>query len=209
MRMESSCTSSPDPVKLRPFQEFLRITAQTFCAEVFAPQNLWKPRNRLCRRYMYRYLGDYRWANKSVGLRPISTTPKLTTTETLSTSRCRWIAAAPAHLIPWNFAHCKSFYELFQSWSFSAWVLSFYVQTNQKRGPVLVRTARRKEAEICGSLHRHAPTIWRAVICIASVCKWTGWIVRWKIKPLVPSNQIFSRSDGEKFVFKPLDFELL
>ena len=31
----------------------------------------------------------------------------------------------------------------------------------------------------------------------------------WKIKPLVPSNRIFSRSDGDKFVCKPLDFELL
>ena len=117
--------------------------AQNFCAaaEVFAPQNLWKPRNRLCRRY--RYLGGYHWANKSVGLRTKHHDTEFDHDSTLSADA----DGQQLHLIPWKFAHCKSS-SSFQSWSFSAWVLSCSVQTNQKRGSVLVRTARRKEANL-------------------------------------------------------------
>ena len=140
--------------------------AQNFCAaaEVFAPQNLWKSRNRLCRRYRYMYLGGYRWVNKSVGLRTKHHDTEVDHDSTLSADA----DGQQLHLIPWKFAHCKSFTKSFQSWSFSAWVLSCSVQTNQKRGPVLVRTARRKEA----NLRIFAPP---CAICMRQWYAWRVW----------------------------------
>ena len=132
--------------------------AQNFCAaaEVFAPQNLWKSRNRLCRRYRYMYLGGYRWANKSVGLRTKHHDTDVDHDSTLSADA----DGQQLHLIPWKFAHCKSFTKSFQSWSFSAWVLSCSVQTNQKKRASACencKAKRSKSADLCTAMH--APVI--------------------------------------------------
>ena len=67
------------------------------------------------------------------------------------------------------------------------------------------KAKRSKSADLCTAMH--APVICMTVgdMPVYANEPLSGW----KIKPLVPSNRIFSRSDGDKFVCKPLDFELL
>ena len=82
---------------------------------------------------------------------------------------------------------------------------SFRVASKQTKNKVLVKTERKKK-QIClrRSLHAAAVTAGRALSEYASES-----LSGWKIKPVVPSNRLFSRSDGDKLFSKPLDFERL
>ena len=136
--------------------------AQNFCAaaEVFAPQNLWKPRNRLCRRY--RYLGGYRWANKSVGLRTKHHEIEVDHDSTLS--RCGWVAAAPD---PVKVRPLQEFYEIIPVVIFQCMGSSVFCPNKPKKRASACencKAKRSKSADLCTAMH--APVIWRSVTCL-------------------------------------------
>ena len=134
--------------------------AQNFCAaaEVFAPQNLWKSRNRLCRRYRYMYLGGYRWANKSVGLRTKhhGHDTEVDHDSTLS-GGCGWAAAAPD---PVKVRPLQEFYEIIPVAIFQC-MGSFVFCPNKpkKRASACenCKAKRSKSVDLCTAMH--APVI--------------------------------------------------
>ena len=119
--------------------------AQNFCAEVFAPQYLWKPRNRLCRRY--RSLGGHRWANQSVGLRTKHHDTEVDHDSNLS--GCGWIAAAPG---PRKVRPLQEFYGIIPVVIFQC-MGSFVLRLNKPEKKASVcengKAKRSKSADLC------------------------------------------------------------
>ena len=125
---------------------------------------------------------------------PSTTTPKLTTTQPWVRMRmgssCTWSRESSpiARVLRNHSSRDLSVHGFFR-------VLS---KQTKKEGQCFVRTARRKRSKSAGlCTAMHAPVIWRSVTCRMRLPVYANEpLSGWKI---VPSNRIFSRSDGDKF----------